>query len=108
MTIEVQRSIRGHMLNYIKANYDYWTVLGFIRSLMRFEVPLQHAQRNEEARRIHQQLLAEAWPVAMLWDRQYYFSRASNSWLGSAAGLRMTRSLSTAKPSGAAAVGGGK
>ena len=35
MTIEVQRSIRGHMLNYIKANYDYWTVLGFIRSLMR-------------------------------------------------------------------------
>lgn len=75
--------------------------LRFIRSLMRFEVPLQHARRNEEARRIHQQLLAEAWPVAMLWDRQYYFSRASSSWLGSAAGLRMTRSLSTAEPSGA-------
>jgi hypothetical protein len=33
MTVDVQRSIRGHMLNYIKANYDYWTVLGFIRRL---------------------------------------------------------------------------
>jgi hypothetical protein len=72
--------------------------LRFIRSLMRFEVPLQLARRNEEARRIHQQLLTEAWPVAMLWDRQYYFSRGGNSWLGSAAGLRMTRSLSTAEP----------
>ena len=33
MSIEVQRSIRGHMLNYIKANYDYWTVWGLIRRL---------------------------------------------------------------------------
>lgn len=33
MTVDVQRSIRGHMLNYIKANYDYWTILGFIRRL---------------------------------------------------------------------------
>lgn len=33
MTVDVQRSIRGHMLNYIKANYDYWTVLGFIRRI---------------------------------------------------------------------------
>ena len=80
----------------------------FIRRLIRFEVPLQHARRNEEARRIDQQLLAEAWPVAMLWDRQYYFSRASSSWLGSAAGLRMTRSLSNAEPSGAAAASNGK
>ncbi len=72
--------------------------LRFIRSLMRLEAPLQHARRNEEARRIHQQLLAEAWPVAMLWDRQYYFSRAGNGWLGAAAGLRMTRSLSNAEP----------
>ncbi len=82
--------------------------LRFIRSLIRFEAPLQLARRNEEARRIHRQLLAEAWPVAMLWDRQYYFSRASSSWLGSAAGLRMTRSLSTAKPSSSAAASGGK
>jgi hypothetical protein len=33
MTVDVQRSIRGHMLNYIKANYDYWTILGFMRRL---------------------------------------------------------------------------
>lgn len=33
MTVDVQRSIRGHMLNYIKANYDYWTILGFVRRL---------------------------------------------------------------------------
>ncbi len=72
--------------------------LRFIRSLMRFEVPLQLTQRRVEARRIHQQLLAESWPVAMLWDRQYYFSRGWNGWLGSAAGLRMTRSLSSGDP----------
>ena len=72
--------------------------LRFIRSLMRFEVPLQHAQHNGQAGRIHQQLLAESRPVAMLWDRQYYFSRGWNGWLGSAAGLRMTRSLLLAEP----------
>lgn len=72
--------------------------LRFIRSLIRFEVPLQRARRNEEARRIHQQLLAESWPVAMLWDRQYSFSRSGNGWLGSAAGLRMTRSLLSGAP----------
>lgn len=33
MSVDVQRSIRGHMLNYIKANYDYWTILGFFRRL---------------------------------------------------------------------------
>ena len=82
--------------------------LRFIRSLIRFEVPLQLARRNEEARRIHQQLLAESWPVAMLWDRQYYFSRAGNSWLGAAAGLRMTRSVSTVEPRGKASAISGK
>lgn len=37
MTIDVQRSIRGHMLNYIKAHYDYWTILGIIRGFLRWE-----------------------------------------------------------------------
>jgi hypothetical protein len=82
--------------------------LRFIRSLIRFELPLQLARRNEEARRIHQQLLTESWPVAMLWDRQYYFSRGGNGWLGSAAGLRMTRSLSTVEPPGNASAISGK
>ena len=42
MTIDVQRSIRGHMLNYIKANYDYWTVLGFLRRVIRMGRPEHH------------------------------------------------------------------
>lgn len=33
MSIDVQRSIRGHMLNYIKANYDYWTIWGLFRRI---------------------------------------------------------------------------
>lgn len=33
MTVEVQRVIRGHMLNYIKANYDYFKVVALFRSL---------------------------------------------------------------------------
>ena len=32
-THEVQSSVRGHMLNYIKANYDYWTVFALARRL---------------------------------------------------------------------------
>ena len=78
--------------------------LRFIRSVMRFEAQLQHARHNGQAGRIHQQLLAESWPVAMLWDRQYYFSRGWNGWLGSAAGLRMTRSLLTREPPRDAAI----
>jgi hypothetical protein len=42
MTIDVQRSIRGHMLNYIKANYDYWTVIGFIRGIFRRQPNHEH------------------------------------------------------------------
>ncbi len=34
VTREVQSSVRGHMLNYIKANYDYWTVLALARRLI--------------------------------------------------------------------------
>jgi Permuted papain-like amidase enzyme, YaeF/YiiX, C92 family len=33
MTTEVQRSVRGHMLNFIKASYDYVKVMALIRSL---------------------------------------------------------------------------
>lgn len=33
MTVEVQRVIRGHMLNFIKANYDYFKVVALFRSL---------------------------------------------------------------------------
>jgi hypothetical protein len=47
MTIDVQRSIRGHMLNYIKANYDYWTVLGLLR---RF-VPRKHDTNSKSGQR---------------------------------------------------------
>ena len=31
MTIDVQRMIRGHMLNFIKANYDYFKVVALFR-----------------------------------------------------------------------------
>ena len=33
MTIDVQRVIRGHMLNFIKANYDYFRLAALLRSL---------------------------------------------------------------------------
>ena len=70
--------------------------LRFIASVMRHEASLQQTRRREDVARIHRLLLGESWPVAMLWDRQHYFSRGWSGWLGSAAGLRMTRSLSAA------------
>jgi hypothetical protein len=33
MTVEVQRVVRGHMLNFIKASYDYFKVVALARSL---------------------------------------------------------------------------
>jgi hypothetical protein len=33
MTVEIQRMIRGHMLNFIKASYDYFKVVALFRSL---------------------------------------------------------------------------
>lgn len=70
--------------------------LRFISSVLRLEASIQQARRRDEAARVHRLLLAESWPVAMLWDRQHYFSRGWSGWLGAAAGLRMTRSLSAA------------
>jgi hypothetical protein len=32
LTVEVQRVIRGHMLNFIKANYDYFKIVALLRS----------------------------------------------------------------------------
>jgi hypothetical protein len=34
MTIDVQRAVRGHMLNFIKADYDGWKVVALARSLI--------------------------------------------------------------------------
>jgi len=34
MTVEVQRAVRGHMLNFIKASYDYAKVVALARSLL--------------------------------------------------------------------------
>lgn len=68
--------------------------LRFISALLRNESTLQSATRRGDVARIHNKLMAESWPVAMLWDRQHYFSRNWSGWLGGAAGLRMTRSLS--------------
>jgi hypothetical protein len=34
MTVAVQRVIRGHMLNFIKASYDYWKVVALARSFL--------------------------------------------------------------------------
>ena len=70
--------------------------LRFIASVMRHESSMQDTRRREDVLRVHRLLLAESWPVAMLWDRQHYFSRGWSGWLGAAAGLRMTRSLSAA------------
>lgn len=34
MTVDVQRAVRGHMLNFIKANYDYFKIVALARSLL--------------------------------------------------------------------------
>lgn len=34
MTVDVQRAVRGHMLNFIKASYDYSKVAALLRSLV--------------------------------------------------------------------------
>lgn len=70
--------------------------LRFITAVLQNEADLQSARRTEEVARIHRQLLAESWPVAMLWDRQHYYSRHGSGWLGAAPALRATRSLSVA------------
>ena len=70
--------------------------LRFINSVMRHESSMQQTRRRDDVARVHRLLLAQSWPVAMLWDRQHYFSRGWSGWLGAAAGLRMTRSLSPA------------
>ena len=70
--------------------------LRFIASVMRHESSMQQTRRRDDVARVDRLLLAESWPVAMLWDRQHYFSRGWSGWLGAAAGLRMTRSLSPA------------
>ena len=69
--------------------------LRFIERVIGNEAALQHTPHHGEVRRIHQKLLAESWPIALLWNRQHYFSRGWNGWLGAAPGLRMTRTLLT-------------
>ena len=34
MTVDVQRAVRGHMLNFIKASYDYAKIVALARSLL--------------------------------------------------------------------------
>lgn len=34
MSLDVQRSVRGHMLNFIKADYDYWKIVAIARALV--------------------------------------------------------------------------
>lgn len=34
MDVGVQRSVRGHMLNFIKAEYDYWTIVAIARAII--------------------------------------------------------------------------
>jgi hypothetical protein len=70
--------------------------LRFIAAVLQSEASLQHARRQDDVTRIHRRLLGESWPVAMLWDRQHYFSRHWSGWLGAASALRATRSLSLA------------
>ena len=69
--------------------------LRFIERVIGNEAALQRTPHRAEVQRIHQKLLTESWPIALLWNRQYYFSRGWNGWLGAAPGLRMTRTLLT-------------
>lgn len=49
--------------------------LRFIRAVMRHQPALMQAHSAGTAARIHNLLLKQSWPVAMLWDREHYFAR---------------------------------
>ena len=70
--------------------------LSFIREILRHESRLLAAASPDEIAPIYQRLLAEQWPVTLLWKRQYFFSDDWRYWESVANGLRVIPRVSTA------------
>ena len=69
--------------------------LSFIRELLRNESQLLAAAAPDDITPIYQRLLAERWPVTLLWKREYFFSDDWRYWENSAHGLRVIPRIST-------------
>ena len=69
--------------------------LSFIRELLRNESQLLAAAAPDDITPIYQRLLAERWPVTLLWKREYFFSDDWRYWQSSAHGLRVIPRIST-------------
>ena len=69
--------------------------LSFIRELLRHESRLLSAAVPDDITPIYQRLLAERWPVTLLWKREYFFSDDWRYWESSAHGLRVIPRIST-------------
>ena len=63
--------------------------LSFIRELLRHESQLLAATTAADIAPIYQRLLAEQWPVTLLWKREYFFSDDWRYWQSVANGLRV-------------------
>lgn len=63
--------------------------LSFIRELLRHESRLLAAAVPDDITPIFQRLLAERWPVTLLWKREYFFSDDWRYWESSAHGLQV-------------------
>ena len=73
--------------------------LSFIRELLRHESRLLAAAIPDDIAPIYQRLLAEQWPVTLLWKREYFFSDDWRYWESVANGLRVIpRITATAAP----------
>ena len=73
--------------------------LSFIREILRHESRLLAATTPDDIAPIYQRLLAEQWPVTLLWKREYFFSDDWRYWESLANGLRvMPRTSDAAAP----------
>ena len=63
--------------------------LSFIREVLRHESRLLSAAIPDEIAPIYMRLLAEQWPVTLLWKREYFFSDDWRYWENVAHGLRV-------------------
>ena len=68
--------------------------LSFIRELLRNESRLLAAAAPDDITPIYQRLLAERWPVTLLWKREYFFSDDWRYWQSSAHGLQVIPRIS--------------
>ena len=73
--------------------------LSFIREVLRHESRLLASASPDDIAPIYQRLLAEQWPVTLLWKREYFFSDDWRYWERVAHGLRVMPRTSASAPS---------